>query len=223
MILGFITMFFYILTASKFITKRLGNKKLDDCFGKLHKIFAGGLIVCAVIHMILALRLFYQRPVAMTVIGFILLLAIIVNVLNHMFAKQLKRKWIVIHRIATLVILLCLLLHIFLGFFSLNSYKQKVNVIEVMNMSADDIADGYYIGTYDVGYISAKVGVTIKSNKIISIDLLEHRTEKGQKAEMITAQIVKQQQTKVDAVSGATNSSKVIMKAVENALLEADK
>ncbi|MGD9567753.1 MAG: FMN-binding protein [Sedimentibacter sp.] len=44
------------------------------------------------------------------------------------------------------------------------------------------------------------------------------RTERGKAAEIVINSIVKQQNIKVDAVTGATNSSKIIMKAVENAL-----
>ena len=69
-----------------------------------------------------------------------------------------------------------------------------------------------------MGYIYARVQVTVKSEKIEDISLLEHRTEKGRPAEVIVDKMVAEQTTKVDAVSGATNSSKVIMKAVENAL-----
>ena len=52
----------------------------------------------------------------------------------------------------------------------------------------------------------------------MSIDLLEHRNEKGKPAEQIIDDILKRQQIDVDEVSGATNSSKVIKKAIENAI-----
>ena len=50
------------------------------------------------------------------------------------------------------------------------------------------------------------------------IRILEHKNERGQAAETIVDQIVSEQKIDVDAISGATNSSKVIKKAVENAL-----
>lgn len=52
---------------------------------------------------------------------------------------------------------------------------------------------------------------------IIGVDILEHNNERGAKAEAIKEQIVKEQKINVDAISGATNSSKVIKKACENA------
>ena len=51
-----------------------------------------------------------------------------------------------------------------------------------------------------------------------SIELLEHENGRGTPAEAILSQMVQKQTTAVDAVSGATCSSKVIRKAVENAI-----
>ena len=59
----------------------------------------------------------------------------------------------------------------------------------------------------------------LRENKEIEkIRILEHKNERGQVAETIVDQIVSEQKIDVDAISGATNSSKVIKKAVENAL-----
>ena len=48
--------------------------------------------------------------------------------------------------------------------------------------------------------------------------LLEHQTGLGGKAEAIIDQVIQNQSLEVDAVSGATTSSKTILKAIENAL-----
>ena len=69
-----------------------------------------------------------------------------------------------------------------------------------------------------MGYIYAKVEVEIRDNEIVSINILEHRNERGESAEKITDDMVAEQEINTDAVSGATNSSNVIKKAVENAL-----
>lgn len=47
---------------------------------------------------------------------------------------------------------------------------------------------------------------------------IEHRNEKGKNAEKILDNIVATQEIDVDAVSGATNSSNVIKKAIEDAV-----
>ena len=88
----------------------------------------------------------------------------------------------------------------------------------VIDGKISDIPDGVYIGEYDVNVIYAKVEVTVENGEITNIIILEHRNERGKPAEAVINKIVEDQKIDVDAVSGATNSSTVIKKAVENAL-----
>ena len=69
-----------------------------------------------------------------------------------------------------------------------------------------------------MNFIYAKVEVTVQNGEITDIIILEHRHEHGKAAETVINEIVDEQRIDVDAVSGATNSSIVIKKAVENAL-----
>lgn len=102
--------------------------------------------------------------------------------------------------------------------YNVTSYKNKVKSIEVSDVDLSKIKDGEYIGDYNVDFIYAKVAVTVKSGKIEKIDILEHKNERGAPAEVIVDTMVSEQKIDVDTVTGATNSSKVIKKAVENAL-----
>ncbi len=97
-------------------------------------------------------------------------------------------------------------------------YKRDVKETTFGEINVADISDGIYMGEYDVNFIYAKVEVTVKNGKIISINILEHRHERGKAAEKIIDKIIGEQKIDVDAISGATNSSTVIKKAVENAL-----
>ena len=84
------------------------------------------------------------------------------------------------------------------------------------------LTDGVYEGSYKGGPNKATVKVTIKDKRIFSIEIVEHSAWKGKKAEpVIPKSIVDSQSTKVDAVSGATNSSNVIMNAVQKAIEKA--
>lgn len=96
-------------------------------------------------------------------------------------------------------------------------------VIRDMTFSSVDIAtvpDGSYEGDFDAGMVYAKVRVTVKKGVMTDLKLLEHKNGKGAPAESIINTILEKQTTDVDSVSGATSSSKVIRKAVENALLK---
>ena len=101
---------------------------------------------------------------------------------------------------------------------SVNRYKEEVAAITFEDINLSEIPDGKYIGSCNVNFIYAKVEVTMKAGAIVDIFLLEHKNGKGKPAESIIADIIKKQSLAVDAVSGATNSSKVIKKAIENAL-----
>ena len=101
---------------------------------------------------------------------------------------------------------------------SVADYKQAVKETTFEEINISDISDGVYIGEYDVNFIYAKVEVTVQNGEITNINILEYRHERGKTAEVITDSIVDEQKIDVDAISGATNSSTVIKKAVENAL-----
>lgn len=101
---------------------------------------------------------------------------------------------------------------------SVADYKQAVRETTFEDINISDVPDGVYVGEYDVNFIYAKVEVTVQKGEIKSINILEHKQERGKAAEAIADKIVEEQKIDVDAVSGATNSSTVIKKAVENAL-----
>jgi len=84
------------------------------------------------------------------------------------------------------------------------------------------LADGTYKGSYRGGPNKAVVEVTIKENSIVNIKIIQHQAWKGKRAEeTIVERILARQSTRVDAVSGATNSSNVIMNAVQLAIEKA--
>lgn len=113
-----------------------------------------------------------------------------------------------------LVGLLCLALYLK----SVSDYKQAVNNIVFEKIDITKIPDGTYVGECNVNFIYAKVEVTVQNGEIKNIDILEHKNKRGEAAETIIDKIADEQKIDVDTVSGATNSSTVLKKAVENAL-----
>lgn len=99
-----------------------------------------------------------------------------------------------------------------------NGYKEKVQAIEIGTVNLDNIKDGEYKGSCNVDFIEAEVLVKVKAHKIDRIDILKHKNGKGKPAEAIVDKVIDKQSLQVDAISGATNSSKVILKAIEDAL-----
>ena len=103
---------------------------------------------------------------------------------------------------------------------SIGDYKAKVDALAFDEIDLSKVANGVYEGQCDTGVVRARVQVTVRDHRMESIELLEHENGRGTPAEAILDQMVQKQTTAVDAVSGATCSSKVIRKAVENALAE---
>ena len=98
------------------------------------------------------------------------------------------------------------------------SYKNTVDNIEITDMTAEGVSDGTYEGESDAGFVRARVKVTVKEEKIVDIVLVEHKNGRGKRAEKVVDEVLTEQTTNVETVSGATNSSLVILQAIERAL-----
>ena len=97
-------------------------------------------------------------------------------------------------------------------------YRRIVDEIEIENVDLRQVADGRYTAEVDAILVRARVAVDVQDHQITAIDLLEHEHGRGEDAEVLPAQVVEQQILKVDTISGATSSSKVILEAIELAL-----
>jgi fumarate reductase flavoprotein subunit len=87
-----------------------------------------------------------------------------------------------------------------------------------------ELKDGIYRGCDAYGPNKAVVEVEIRNREIAQVRIIQHNAWKGKKADpIIPRYIVLDQSTAVDAVSGATNSSHVIMNAAQKAILESYK
>ena len=82
----------------------------------------------------------------------------------------------------------------------------------------NDVKDGVYFGKEEAPLVSVEVNVTVKDKRIVDIALLRHENGMGEKAEEMIPEMIKNNTSEVDIVSGATLSSKVIRAAVRNAL-----
>lgn len=120
-------------------------------------------------------------------------------------------------------ILLAAVLLIGLGYGARNGldvmyYKKAVEELTIESIDLSRVKDGTYMGSCDARLVAATVKVTVEGGKITDIKLMKHKNDRGKAGEAVVDEILKQQSPDVDAVSGATNSSRIIMKAVENAL-----
>ncbi|MDP4091729.1 MAG: FMN-binding protein [Bacillota bacterium] len=108
-------------------------------------------------------------------------------------------------------------------YLQVREYKKLISDISISKVDLSSIPDGTYTGSYDAKMVAAKVQVVVSGHIITNIKILSHKNERGKKAEKIVDEIKSSQSLNVDIISGATNSSKVILQAVQNALASAKK
>ena len=117
------------------------------------------------------------------------------------------------------VIFLCI---VFIGVVGFKTWSAKL-VKEAMELGdvvidLSKVEDGTYEGHSELGPVIVDVKVTVECSKIIDIEIVEHQNGFGQSANAIVKDMVDKNTYDVDAVSGATVSSEIIMNAVNNAL-----
>jgi uncharacterized protein with FMN-binding domain len=219
MILGIATALVFVLTASVFFTSRLpASSRLRRAAHAAHKPLGYALVALSAVHLFLALKLFYQRPLALFLLGFAMTACAMFACLWKFLFKKNPKRGLLAHKISGLVMAALLVAHILVCVNSLAVYQQEMAAVTLSGVSAKHVPDGVYEGSCDVGYIQARVQVTVADGEMTTIDLLEHRNERGAAGEGVLDRMLAAQTTDVDSVSGATNSSRVIRRAVENAL-----
>jgi len=98
------------------------------------------------------------------------------------------------------------------------AFMGEIDRIEIEDPDLTKAADGTWIGECTTTLVSARVSVDTLSHKIEDIEILNHDCGKGKPAEAIVDRVIDAQSLDVDTVSGATGSSKVILRAIQDAL-----
>ncbi len=120
-------------------------------------------------------------------------------------------------------VLILILVVLLAGFAVANAKKKEEKKPAPIKIS--QIPDGTYLGKSG-GITGVKVEVTIKKGRITKIEILKVRgfpKYKKKALKEMPGRIIKTQSLKVDAVTGATKSSRSIIKAVENAFQKQEK
>jgi len=97
--------------------------------------------------------------------------------------------------------------------------KNLVKDVAITNIELSNFEDGEYLGEFYKEPVNAEVKVIVENKKIADIVILKHEHGLGGKGEQIIDKVLESQSLDVDVISGATASSKVILKAIENALI----
>lgn len=103
--------------------------------------------------------------------------------------------------------------------------RQEGKNLPIDNVDFKKLNDGTYIGEYEGGkykWRANKVKVTVESNKVTDIEIIEDKVKNTTEiTDKLFQTVIKSQSLKVDTVSGATITSKAYLKSLENALKKA--
>ena len=216
---GYICLILLLLLLVKFLARKFKWDKINKALMRSHKYIAFCFLAISIIHFILVLSVLEGRHILVSISGIVILVAgILLTIICHVVKNH--KVEIKFHHFFSIVMALMLIVHMATYFVDFSNYLNAIDEIKISDVDLENVEDGTYIGEYDAGYVYAKVKVIVYNHTITDVEILKHVTERGKPAEVITEDIVENQSVKVDAVSSATNSSKVIMKACENALSE---
>ena len=90
--------------------------------------------------------------------------------------------------------------------------------LEDIPTDVSEVAAGTYEGHSELGPVIVDVKVTVRNGIMTEVEIIKHQNGLGNAANTITRDMVDKNTYDVDAISGATVSSEVIMNAVNNAL-----
>jgi len=98
------------------------------------------------------------------------------------------------------------------------SFEKGMKTLTIESIDFARVADGAYEGTCDLKAVSAKVRATVSGGRLTDLKILSHRHGPKYGGEAIVPRILEKQSLAVDALTGATSSGKIILKATEDAL-----
>jgi len=122
------------------------------------------------------------------------------------------------HKNAWQVILLLVLILFLSGKMAIGNVVGKARRISASMPDLSNVQDGRYLGEYAIAPVSVQVEVVVTDHQISDITVARHDNGLGRAAEGIVGDIIQEQSLDIDGISGATVSSKCILKAVENAI-----
>lgn len=118
-----------------------------------------------------------------------------------------------------IIVLVALVLLVAAGLFVTSGLSEGMNV-QLQGIDLNDKPDGDYTGTYSFQRWTNTLLVHVKDHRITDIDILDDvgAAQITHCSDQVFQRVIEAQNTTVDAVSGATVTSKAYLKAIENAL-----
>ncbi|MFE4759262.1 ferric reductase-like transmembrane domain-containing protein [Bacillus mycoides] len=119
-IIAWFAVVFTVLLALKYITRISRNRQLNRLFSKSHKHFGILMITTGLLHGVLAgneettnlLDMQFMPKLFTFNLGTVCLVVALLLALTYMFRKKLKKRWMFLHRVLTVILLVLIVLHV---------------------------------------------------------------------------------------------------------------
>jgi uncharacterized protein with FMN-binding domain len=148
-------------------------------------------------------------------IGVILIGLSVFKPFGQLQTRQLSRGTTIIIRVAALLLVAGSIAAICMESAQLRSFQQ----MQISHVEPAFIRDGVYRGAASDGSFTYEVDVTVKGKTVVAVTAVSNRTSPyARYAEGVFGRVLNNQSPAVDAITRATTSSKMLLKAVENAL-----
>jgi uncharacterized protein with FMN-binding domain len=104
-------------------------------------------------------------------------------------------------------------------------FKIKINAMlkyfveyNLKNVDLQTVADGTYRGSFGKFVVSVDLEAKVAQHRIVDITIVKESCGKGYDGKKVIERVLQAQAVKVDAIAGATASSRCILIALEKAL-----
>ena len=99
-------------------------------------------------------------------------------------------------------------------------YPSAMRGVEPQGINLANIADGRYVGTFERGRFTNTLAVYIENNRIVRIDIIDDifMPAVTNASDEVFRRVIEAQDTRIDAVTGATVTANAYLKSIENAL-----
>lgn len=159
---------------------------------------------------------FYTKSLISVFVELSLLAAVFFISVTKPWGKQ--KRYDIKPRTALMILLPASIIGSLFGISNMVMLNRTRN-LTIRNIAISNLPDGVYKGHAEVGRYTYRVKVAIERGRITDVtDIAPRKSIYADYARGVFAKMVKEQRIDVDAVTGATTTSKAYMKAVENAL-----
>ena len=126
-----------------------------------------------------------------------------------------------------LIVVVILVIGGAIGWMYLTKEHNEAKNLPLNAVNFNKLSDGTFTGSYEGGmykWRENEVSVTVSSGKVTEIELVKDKwNQKPEYVEELFNRVIDEQSLQVDAISGATLTSKAYLQSVENALIQSQK